>query len=127
MRNQIKLSIAFVAGAAVSMLASSGAAQSENISLAQKSFSVSIDEIKKSHVGYEEFSGTYKKTIITTDGVTRNIELTPTVHRGLQVVRVRDNDSVSYLGLDGTLTNKQLMIQLRDVAARTEKMKAEGW
>jgi hypothetical protein len=57
----------------------------------------------------------------------RRIELTPMVHRGMQVVEFKDNGGVHYMGLDGTTTDGTLMVQVRDVDTMRAVATAEGW
>lgn len=126
MNSSIKIGIAFVAGALVSLLSTAGASQATS-GLEGKIFSVTINEIVNTHVKYDEFSGTYRKTLVTSDGKTRVIELTPVVHKGAQLIRVRDNSSYTYMPLSGTVTNGKIFIQTNDVASHEARLKAEGW
>jgi len=95
--------------------------------LEQKRFKVSIDEIQQNFVFAEEFSGRYTKTVKLSDGSTREIELVPTVHDGMQLVEFRDTGGHTYMSLNGTTTNGTLMVQLRDVEADHAQLAAQGW
>lgn len=74
-----------------------------------------------------EFSGSYTQTITMSDGKQRQIELTPMLHKGMQVVRLQDSGHTSYMGLNGTTLNGTLLVQLRDMDAVKASLKAEGW
>lgn len=121
-----------LAGFAVGLLASrlpqaAAAGGSVADDLSKKEFLVSIDEIRQSFAFGEPFVGHYYKEVTLSDGKTRRIELTPMVHKGLQVVQFKDNKFVSYMGLNGTTTDGTLMVQLRDVDTMQAQAKAEGW
>ncbi len=95
--------------------------------LSQKRFMVSIDEIRRSFVFADHFTGTYRKDVVMSDGTMRRIELTPMVHNGKQVVEFKDTGGLTYIGLNGTTTNGALMVQLRDMDAVEARLAAEGW
>ena len=118
----------FAVGLLVSRLPHAAAASdSVATDLSKKEFLVSIDEIRQNFVLGEPFVGHYYKTVTLSDGTVRRIELTPMVHKGMQVVEFKDGNYVDYTGLNGTDTHGTLMVQLRDVAALQAQLKAEGW
>jgi hypothetical protein len=118
----------FTAGLLVSRLPHAAAASdSVATDLSKKEFIVSIDEIRQNLVFGERFVGHYEKTVTLSDGTLRRIELTPMVHRGMQVVEFKDNRGVHYMGLDGTTTDGTLMVQIRDVDTMRALATAEGW
>jgi hypothetical protein len=94
---------------------------------AGRTFAVSIDEIRQNLVFAEEFRGHYATTVTLSDGTRRTIELTPMLHDGVEVVELRDSGRHSWMGLDGTTTNGQLMVQVRDMDALHERLRQQGW
>jgi hypothetical protein len=100
---------------------------SSPVDLSQKRFLVSVDEIQQNFVFADEFAGRYTKTLKLSDGTTRSIELTPTVHDGMQVVEFKDSGGHTYMSLNGTTTNGKLMVQLRDLDAMHAQLQHEGW
>lgn len=95
--------------------------------LSQRQFAVSIDEVRQNFVFGDKFAGHYAKTVTLSDGSKRRIELTPMVHDGMHVVEFKDNGGHTYMALNGTTTNGQLMVQLRDVNDMNRELKSEGW
>ena len=95
--------------------------------LSQKKFLVSIDEVKQNFVFGEEFSGSFKREVVLSDGTKRTIELTPMIQDGMRVVEFKDTGGHTYMGLNGTTTNGTLMVQLRDVEQIHAQLAAEGW
>ena len=95
--------------------------------LSQKQFLVSIDEVRQNFVFSDQFKGHYTKTVTLSDGTKRNIELTPMIHDGMQVVEFKDTGGHTYMGLNGTTTNGKLMVALRDVDTMHQELKSEGW
>jgi len=90
---------------------------SEDSDLATKRFVVSIDEIQKNLAFGERFAGRYTKTVTLSDGSTRTIELTPMIRNGRPVVELKDTGGRTYMGLNGTTTNGNLMVQILDLDA----------
>jgi hypothetical protein len=122
----------FVAGLAASNLPPALAASNSGAEdLSNKSFDVAIFEIKEKLTPGKflgtEFSGTYKQSITMSDGKQRQIELTPMMHKGMQVVRLQDSGHTTYMDLNGTTLNGTLLVQLRDKDAIKASLKAEGW
>lgn len=122
--------IAGVAGSNLpSALASTNAAPVDE--LAKKVFQVELYEVKQKLTPgdflTEEFSRSYTRTVTMSDGTKRTIELTPMVHRGMQVVRLSDNGGVTYSSLNGSTLDGKLLIRLTDLAASKDRLKAEGW
>ena len=123
----------FVAGVAASNLpsavASTNAAPADV--LANKVFSVKLYEVKQKltpgELLSEEFSRSYTRTVTMSDGTMRTIELTPMVHRGMQVVRLKDNAGISYSSLNGSTLHETLLVHLQDRTASKERLKAERW
>jgi hypothetical protein len=80
-----------------------------------KEFIVCLDEIQQNFVFGDQFVGSYTKTVTMSNGSTRTIKLTPMIHDGRPVVELNDTGHISYMGLNGTTTNGNLMVQLRDI------------
>lgn len=99
--------------------------------LSNKSFDVAVFEVKQKltpgTLMAKEFSGSYTQTITMSDGKQRQIELTPMMHKGKQVVRLQDSGHTSYMGLNGTTLNGTLLVHIRDKEAAKASLKAEGW
>ncbi len=95
--------------------------------LAKRHFLVSLDEVRQNLAFGDEFSGRYSKTVTMSDGSTRNIELEPMLHDGMQVVALKDTGGLTYMALNGTTTNGKLMIQVRDLDSRNAELTREGW
>jgi ATP-dependent Clp protease adapter protein ClpS len=88
---------------------------SDDSDLATKRFIVCIDEIQQNFAFGEQFAGRYTKTVTLSDGSTRTIELTPIIRNGRPVVELKDTGGLTYMGLNGTTTNGNLMVQIRDL------------
>ena len=95
--------------------------------LSKRTFEVYINEVKQNIVFGDAFSGSYRKEITLSDGSKRTIELTPMVHKGMEVVEFKDTGGHTYMGLNGTTTNGKLMVQVVDVAASQAALKQQGW
>lgn len=95
--------------------------------LAKQRFRVSIDEVRRNIVFAQPFTGHFSTTVTLSDGSKRHVELTPMVHDGMQVVALRDNGFLTYMGLDSTTTNGHLMVQVSDVAVVRRQLEAEGF
>lgn len=123
------ITVGFAAGIAVASLPSARATPEARpaTDLAHKRFHISIDEIKQRFVVADEFSGNYSKALTLSDGSSRTVELTPMMHKGKQVVELKDSGQLSYMGLNGTTTNGSLMIQLQDADTMLALAKSEGW
>src|ERR1700733_5567703 len=81
-----------------------------------RKFYVSLDEITQNFAFAERFSGSYTKTVTLSNGSTRTVKLTPMVHDQVgDVVELNDSGHISYMGLNGTTTNGNLMVQLREI------------
>src|ERR1700722_2789460 len=119
--------VGFLAGERVSQFSQASVETSASPDMSKKHFRVSIDEIQKNFVFFDEFSGNYVKTVTLSDGTVRRIELTPMIHHGMQVVEFKDNDGYTFMSLNGTTTNGTLMVHLADEDALHSQMKAEGW
>ncbi len=129
---QLKSIALILSGVAIGMLASSlphafASSTAVVTDLSQKHFRVSINEVRQNFVFFNQFIGNYKKVIVLSDGTTREIELTPMVHEGKQVVEFKDTGFLSYMSLNGTTTNGKLMVHVSDDDAAQEQLKAEGW
>jgi len=119
--------LAFLSGIAVSNLPSAAAAGAAQPDLSSRPFTVFMAEVKQNLVFGEEFTGSYTKSVTLSDGSKREIELTPMIHHGMQVVRLKDTGGVTYMGINGTTTNGALMVQVRDRDASRAALKAQGW
>lgn len=104
-----------------------GASDTEHVPFEKRRNSFSIHEVKKAHVNHEEFVGSHTSAVNTTDGKTRTIELAPMLHKGAQVMRVKDNNFTSYMSLNGDVRNGDLLIHTKDKAAFAASLRAEGW
>lgn len=129
---QLKGTALVLSGFALGIVASAlprafASATSSTPDLSHKHFLVSIDEVRQNFVFGEDFTGHYTKTVTLSDGSKRRIELTPMVHDGKQVVEFKDTGGLTYMGLNGTTTNGNLMVQLRDVDTMHQLQSAEGW
>lgn len=117
----------FGAGMLVANLPHATAADvADSVDLSQKHFLVSIDEIQQNFVFAEEFAGRYSKTLTLSDGTTREIELVPTIHNGMQVVQFKDTGGYTYMDLNGTTTNGKLMVHILDRDAMYAQLAREG-
>ncbi|HEY5801804.1 MAG TPA: hypothetical protein VIT92_16405 [Burkholderiaceae bacterium] len=125
----------FAAGLAVSHLpaavATPASASATTPELSGRVFDVAVFEVKQKltpgqFMG-EEFAGSYLRTFTLSDGSKRQVELTPMVHKGMQVVRIKDNAGTTYSGLNGMTLNGTLLIDLQDRAAQQASLKAAGW
>ena len=117
----------FAAGILMARLPLANAAAVPVRDLTHRHFLVSLDEIRKNYVFGDEFQGRYAKSVPLSDGTTRRIELTPMLHDGMQVVELKDTGGRTYMGLNGTTTNGQLMIQVRDVDTERALLRQQGW
>ncbi len=100
--------------------------ESDPIDLSKKRFVLCIDEIQQNFVFGDVFSGRYAKTVTLSNGTTRTIELTPMIRDGRPVVEFKDTGGHTYMGLDGTTINGNLMVQIRDFDAMEARRAAEG-
>ncbi len=95
---------------------------SETTDLAKKRFIVSIYEIRQELVFAEEFSGQYVKTVTLSDGTTRTVELTPTMHNGRVGMQFNDTGYRTHMGMlplrNGSHTNDTLMVRIVDLDDR---------
>jgi beta-glucanase (GH16 family) len=128
-KNKTVISVlaAFAVGIFVGNLPTALATSAKSSNLAKKTFIVSINEVKQNFVFADEFSGTYTKSVTLSDGTQRQIELTPMIHDGMPVVRLKDTGGLTYMTLNGTTTNGKLMIQIEDKEASLAALKAQGW
>ena len=78
----------------------------------KKAFIVSLHEIKQCFVFAEPFSGSYRKEVTLSNGSTRTVTLTPTMHRGEALIELNDSGGITYMGLNSTTTNGTLMVQV---------------
>jgi len=90
---------------------------SEAADLKSKRFLVCIDEIKQNFVFGDQWSGNYCRTVTLSDGSVRTIELTPMIRNGTPVVEFKDSGGRTYMGLNSTTTNGNLMVQVLDLDA----------
>ncbi|MBZ0223079.1 MAG: hypothetical protein K8F35_08625 [Dokdonella sp.] len=131
-RNVLTGALLLAAGFGIGILAShfpvaSASVAPDAANIEHQKFLVSIDEVRQNFVFGHEFTGHYATTVTLSDGTKRHIELTPMVHNGMEVVELKDNGGHTYMGLNGTTTNGELMVQLRNVATMKQQLKAEGW
>jgi ATP-dependent Clp protease adapter protein ClpS len=84
--------------------------------VSSKKFFVSLDEITQNFAFGERFSGSYTRTITLSNGSTRTVKLTPMVRDKVgDVLELNDNGHISYMGPNGTTTNGNLMVQIREL------------
>ncbi len=83
--------------------------------MSKSEFVVFINEITQNFVFGDSFSESYTKIVTLSDGTTRTIKLTPTVRNGRPVVELNDTGHISYMSLDGTKTNRNLMVEIHEV------------
>ncbi|WP_119716788.1 hypothetical protein [Cognatilysobacter tabacisoli] len=119
--------VSFAAGLGIANLPTASASAEPALDLSKRKFTVFIDEVKQNHVFGDTFSGSYSKTITLSDGSRREITLTPTAHKGMQLVELKDTGGLTYMSLSGTTTNGTLMIQVKDDEASKAALKAQGW
>jgi len=86
-----------------------------------KTFVVSIDEIKQNFVFGDMFSGSYTKSVTMSDGSVREVALRPMMKDGHLVVELKDGRHVSYMGPNGTTTNGKLMVSLTEIDVLTNE------
>jgi hypothetical protein len=91
-----------------------------------KEFMVCLDEVKQNFVFGDRFVGSHTRTVTMSDGSTRTIELTPMIRNGKAVVELNDTGHISYMGINGTTTNGNLMVQLRDLDEYRRHLEAQG-
>lgn len=81
-----------------------------------KRFAVSIHEVSKRFVFAEPFEGSFQKTLTMSDGIERSIRLKPLVHRNAPAIALEDNGKTTYMGMNSTTSNGNLMVQVRELA-----------
>jgi hypothetical protein len=99
----------------------------DDADLSKRRFIVCIDEIRQNFVFGAGFQGCYTTTVKLSDGTTRTVELTPTIRDGKPVVELKDTGHRSFMGLNGTATHGDLMIQIRDFDAMLSESLATLW
>jgi [ribosomal protein S5]-alanine N-acetyltransferase len=82
-----------------------------------KTFVVSIDEIKQNIVFGDVFSGSYKKSVTMSDSEVRTIALSPMMKDGQLVVELKDGEHVSYMGTNGSAMHGALVIRLTEIGS----------
>jgi hypothetical protein len=92
-----------------------------------KEFMICVDEIKQNFVFGDRFVDSYTTVVTMSDGSRRTIKLTPMVRDGRQVVELNDTGHISYMGLNGTTTRGDLMVQLRDLDEYRRQLEAQGF
>ncbi|NII10162.1 hypothetical protein [Oleiagrimonas sp. C23AA] len=107
--------------------AASAATQPKAADLAHQVFVVSVDELRQRFVVNHPFKGSYRTTVTLSDGSQRSIELVPMVHRGTQVVELKDNGHHTYMGLNGSAADGKLLVRVRDVAILQRELREQGW
>lgn len=120
--------VGFVLGIAAANLPDAIASSDyTNDDISKRKFIVSIDEIQQNFVFGEEFVGTYRREVALSDGTRRVIQLTPMVHKGMDVVELKDSGGHTYMGLGGTTTNGKLMVHVVDIERMRAQLASEGW
>lgn len=82
-----------------------------------KTFAVSIDEIRQNFVFGDTFTSGYTTSVTMSDGSVREIALRPLMKNGHLVVELKDGTHLSYMGPNGTTTHGMLMITLTEIDA----------
>ena len=77
--------------------------------------------------GFRRVPSVGAKTFTLSDGSRREIELTPMVHDGKQVVQRKDSGGLTWMSLDGATTNGTLMIRVSDDTAAHDALRRQGW
>lgn len=118
----------FIAAAALSSaaVASNRTAPVAATPATTRHYVVSIDEIGKTFISNQPFTGSYATTVTLSNGSQRSIKLTPTTHDGMLVVHLQDlldgkpagPNGDSYMGPngsthDGTAADGTLMVKLQ--------------
>lgn len=119
--------LCFLAGLAAANLPFASASGKADADLSTRKFTVFVDEVKQNLAFGDHFSGSYAKTFTLSDGSRREIELTPMVHDGKQVVQLKDSGGLTWMSLDGATTNGTLMIRVSDDAATHDALRRQGW
>lgn len=119
--------VAFAGGLAVANLPDAAATASPRQDLSTRRFTVVVDEVRKTLVAGDEFSGTYSRTVRLADGTRRLIDLTPVMRDGTQVIRVTDSGRVAYMPINGTLSNGRLVVQVQDTLAFRAMRRTQDW
>ena len=118
----------FLAGIGVMAIPLARATQDDAATdLGKRRFYVTLDEVKQQFTFFKEFSGRYQETVKMSDGTTRSITLTPTVHNGMQGIEINDNGGITYTALNGRVTNGNLLIEVRDIETWNRLLREQGW
>jgi hypothetical protein len=90
-------------------------------------YQVSLDEIRSNLFPAKVFSGEFTRKVTLSDGSVREITLRPVKRDGQELVELFDKSGSgvfhSYMGPNGTTTDGNLMINVKDVAALQAAMK----
>lgn len=126
-RAALFVALGFTAGVIVSLAGYSWATSpARSIETSDRSYSVSIDEVKQNFVFGDRISGVYVKVVRMSDGSVRKIKLRPVVKDGEELVELTDisknGPHLSYMGPNGTTTNGTLMVSVRDEAQMDRAM-----
>ena len=88
---------------------------------------VSIDEVKTNFAYGKPFHDHFAQTVSLSDGTTHEIELTPGMFEGKQSIEYKDNGKSTYQGLNWTVREGSLVVQVRNEEYARDEMAAEGW
>lgn len=131
-RSALLVATGFVAGLAVSAGLVFATTSQRTVTPTEHAYTVSLDEVKQNLVWGDEFSTTYTRKVTLSDGSVREVTLRPVVVNGQDEVELtdrcicgqsRDGDDRSYMGPNGTTTDGQLMISVKDRAQALAQMR----
>jgi hypothetical protein len=131
-RSFLLVAAGFAAGAGTFCAVSVFALPSSNSTAYEPShhtYLVSLDEIRSNLLWGKQFSGEFTSKVTLSDGSVREITLRPVQRDGQEMVELLDKSGhgtfQSYMGPNGTTTDGNLMINVKDVAeldAATRKL-----
>lgn len=85
-----------------------------------KTFAVSIDEIRQNFVFGDTFSESYARSVTMSDGTKREIALRPMMKDGQLVLELKDGTHLSYMGPNGVTVHGTLMISHTEIDVLTD-------
>ena len=120
-RPYVFMSLGFVAGVAVCAGVVLATDAQPFVTPSHRVYTVSIDEVKQNFVVADSFSGQYTHSVVMSDGSVHDITLRPVNKDGRELVELTDKSKSgslhSYMGPNGTTTDGNLMVSVKDSAA----------
>jgi len=121
----------FAAGAACTVAGLTLAdANRPSLTASDHAYSVSLDEVKRNLVFADTFAGSYSHAVTMSDGTVHQITLRSVKDGGGELVELTDQSANgtahSFMGPNGTTTDGQLMISVKDYAAIQAAMHAHA-